>query len=319
MSGAENTRPFDMTPFDVTPFDMAPFAVLDGGLSTVLEESGEHPAGLLWTAEALLDRPHVLEAAHRAFVEAGADVVITASYQASEPGLVAAGLTSHDARLALARTTALARSSGARWVAASVGPYGAYLADGSEYRGDYVSRTPGSVTWEQIRVFHRARLEVLVDSGPDLFAIETIPLAVEAEIVVDELRRLTDIPAWVSFSCRDGATTCGGDLLVDAARRVASAVDAVGVNCTAPTHVESALVALGPIGLPVVAYPNHGAEWNAEHKCWIGPTGGTELASMAARWSELGARLIGGCCGVGTAGVAALAAERHRLAGGPAS
>jgi len=300
------------------PWEVEPFAVVDGGLSTVLEELGEQPKGLLWTAEALLDRPHVLEAAHAAFVAAGADVVITASYQASVPGLVAAGLTSEEARRALGRTTSLARSSGARWVAASVGPFGAYLADGSEYRGDYV--TAGSATWEQIRAFHRERLEILVDSGPDLYAVETIPLAAEAEIVVEELRRLTDAPAWVTFSCRDGSTTCGGDSLVAAARAVAAGVDAVGLNCTAPLHVERALLELGAVEggadpVPLVVYPNHGAEWDAAHKCWIGPTGGSELATMAARWAELGARLIGGCCGVGTAGVAALAAERLRLAG----
>lgn len=306
-----NAAPNDPAPM---PWDVEPFAVVDGGLSTALEDLGEQPKGLLWTAEALLDRPEVLVAAHRSFVEAGADVVITASYQASVPGLAAAGLGAADARRALARTTALAREAGARWVASSVGPFGAYLADGSEYRGDYV--TSGAASWEQIRSFHRERLEVLVDSGPDLFAIETIPLAVEAEIVVEELRRLTDTPAWVSFSCRDGATTCGGDPLADAARRVASAVRAVGLNCTAPLHVESALTQLASVELPLVAYPNHGAAWDAEHKCWVGPTGGSEIAGMAAQWRGLGARLIGGCCGVGASGVAALAAERRRLAGG---
>ena len=304
------------------PWDLTPFAVVDGGLSTVLEELGETPSGLLWTAGTLLDRPHVVAAAHRTFVEAGADVVISASYQASVPGLVAAGLSAVDARAVLTRTTDLARSSGARWVAASVGPYGAFLADGSEYRGDYVDDRAGSsgaATWDAIRRFHRERLEVLVDSGPDLFAIETIPLAAEAEIVVEELRRLTTLPAWLTFSCRDGSTTCGGDRLLDAALRVADGVDAVGLNCTAPHHVESALEHLAAAGRPLVAYPNHGASWDAEHKCWIGPTGGSEIASMAARWSELGARLIGGCCGVGSSGVAALAAERRRLAGGASS
>ncbi|MFZ9482715.1 MAG: homocysteine S-methyltransferase [Ilumatobacteraceae bacterium] len=299
------------------PWEVEPFAVVDGGLSTALEESGEQPKGLLWTAEALLDRPHVLEAAHRAFVEAGADVVISASYQASVPGLVVAGLGAADARLALGRTTELARASGARWVASSVGPYGAYLADGSEYRGDYV--TSGAATWEEIRAFHRERLEVLVDSGPDLFAIETIPLAVEAEIVVEELRRLTDTPAWVTFSCRDGSTTCGGDDAGSAAQRIAEGVQAVGLNCTAPAHVDSLLGGMNVTGLPLVTYPNHGATWDAEQKCWVGPTGGLELAGMVARWHQLGARLVGGCCGVGTAGVAALSAERDRLRGRPAS
>ena len=129
----------------------SPFTLIDGGLSTSLEEMGERPAGLLWTAAMLLDRPEVLTAAHRRYVEAGADMVITASYQASEPGFVAAGVSAADARRVLATTTEVARASGASMVAASVGPYGAYLANGSEYTGNY------DTSWADIRAFHRAR------------------------------------------------------------------------------------------------------------------------------------------------------------------
>lgn len=281
-----------------------PFTLVDGGLSTALEELGEHPTGLLWTAAALLDRPEVVTAAHRRYVDAGADVVITSSYQASEAGFVAAGLSVADARRVLLSTTAVARASGAALVAASIGPYGAYLADGSEYRGDYVA------SWAEIRAFHRARLEVLVDSGPDAFAVETIPLAAEAEIIVEELRSFTDTPTWVSFSCRDDVHTCGGDVLAEAARRVAGAVDAVGVNCTAPQHVEPLLRSLD-VDLPKVTYPNHGATWDAEHRCWLGPTGGAELPGLVPAWIAAGARLIGGCCGVGSEGIRALDAVRR--------
>lgn len=282
----------------------SPFTLVDGGLSTALEELGEQPQGLLWTAAVLLDRPELITAAHRRYVEAGADVVITSSYQASEPGFVAAGLSSVDARRVLATTTEVARASGAAMVASSVGPYGAYLANGSEYRGDY--DTP----WPDIRAFHRARLEVLVDTGPDLFAIETIPLLAEAEIVVEELRRLTDAPAWLTFSCADGSRTCGGDVFADAAARVAPAVQAVGVNCTAPGFVEP-LLRSAAVEVPFVVYPNHGAAWDARHKCWVGPTGGTELPGLVPTWLQAGARLIGGCCGVGAEGIRALDALRH--------
>ena len=288
----------------MTQLVRVPFTLIDGGLSTALEELGEQPQGLLWTAAALLDRPELITAAHRRYVEAGAIVVITSSYQASEPGFVAAGLSAADARRVLATTTEVARASGAEMVAASVGPYGAYLANGSEYRGDY--DTP----WSDIRAFHRARLEVLVDTGPDLFAIETIPLLTEAEIVVEELRRLTDAPAWLTFSCVDGAHTCGGDVFADAAARVAPGVQAVGVNCTAPGFVEP-LLRSAAVDVPLVVYPNHGAAWDADHKCWIGPTGGAELPGLVPSWLEAGARLIGGCCGVGTAGIRALDALRH--------
>lgn len=284
-----------------------PFTLIDGGLSTALEELGEHPTGLLWTAATLLDRPEVVTAAHRRYVEAGADVVISASYQASEQGFVAAGLTTAEARRLLASTTEVARASGAPLVACSVGPYGACLGDGSEYHGRYMA------SWAEVRAFHRARLEVLVPTAPDLFAVETIPTLAEAEIVVNELRRLTDAPAWLSFSCRDEVHTCGGDVLADAAVRLAPSLTAIGVNCTAPRFVEPLLRSVD-VGLPLVAYPNHGAQWDAEHECWIGPTGGTEIAGLVPAWLAVGARFIGGCCGVGSAGIAALARLRTSLA-----
>ncbi|MDO9173716.1 MAG: homocysteine S-methyltransferase, partial [Actinomycetota bacterium] len=291
----------------VNAFTREPFALIDGGLSTVLEEMGEQPAGLLWTAAALVDRPQVLTEAHRRYVDAGADVVITASYQASESGFVAAGLSATDARRALAATTAVARAAQPAFVASSVGPYGAYLGDGSEYTGVYAA------SWSEVRAFHRQRLAVLVDTAPDLFAIETIPSLAEAEIVVDELRALTDAPAWLTFSCRDAELTCAGDAFGAAAGVVAPAVSAVGVNCTAPKFVLP-LLQSASVSVPFVAYPNHGAAWDSEHRCWIGPTGGGELPGLVPSWLAAGARLIGGCCGVGTAGIAALARLRDELA-----
>lgn len=276
-----------------------PFTVIDGGLSTALQELGEEPSGLLWTASALITRPQLITEAHRRYVDAGADVVITSSYQASVPGFMGAGLDATHARRLLASTTDVTRASGASVVACSVGPYGACLGDGSEYHGRYAA------SWDDVRSFHRARLEVLVDTAPDVFAIETIPSATEAEIVVDELRRITDAPAWVSFSCVDDVHTCSGEVFADAVARVATAVTAVGLNCTAPRHVEPLLRSLS-VPLPFVVYPNHGAAWDAEHECWIGPTGGAEIPSLVPSWLTAGARLIGGCCGVGTDGIRAL-------------
>lgn len=283
-----------------------PFAVLDGGLSTALEELGERPAGALWTAHTLLERPEVVTAAHRAAVAAGADVVISSSYQASEEGFVAAGLDPSSARRLLASTTEVARRSGARLVACSVGPYGAFRADGSEYHGRY------DATWDEVRAFHRRRLEVLADSGPDLFAIETMPSAAEADIVVDELRRRTETPAWVSFTCRDERSTCAGDLFAAAVAAVRDEVQLVGVNCTAPQHVQELLHSVGR-SVPMVVYPNHGGVWDATTKCWADPADGGGLVDLAPSWVASGAVAIGGCCGVGTDGVAALARLRDRL------
>lgn len=283
-----------------------PFAVLDGGLSTALEELGERPAGVLWTAHTLLERPEVVTAAHRSAVDAGADLVISSSYQASEEGFVAAGLDATAARRLLGSTTEVARRSGARLVACSVGPYGAFRADGSEYHGRY------DATWDEVRAFHRRRLEVLVDSGPDLFAIETMPSAAEAQIVVEELRRRTDAPAWVSFTCRDESSTSAGDEFTVAVEAVSGGVQLVGVNCTAPHHVQPLLRSLGG-SVPAVVYPNHGGVWDATTKCWADPSLGAGLVDLAPLWVESGAVAIGGCCGVGTDGVAALAHLRNRM------
>ena len=284
-----------------------PFTLVDGGLSTVLDEMGEHPSGLLWTAAALVDRPGLITEAHRRYVQAGADVVITAAYQASEAGFVAAGMTPAQARAALFGTTELARAAGARCVAASVGPFGACLADGSEYHGRY------GADWHEVRRFHRARLEVLADSGPDVFAVETMPGAVEATIVMEELRALTDVPAWVSFACNGPHSTCSGDPMAAATASVAAMAQAVGVNCTHPSLVGALLRdAASATDLPLIAYPNHGAAWDAATKCWVGAADGTDLPEHLVEWLDAGARLVGGCCGVGTSGVAALAAARAR-------
>lgn len=277
-----------------------PFVVLDGGLSTALQELGEQPSGALWTAAALIDRPEVIVAAHRLYVEAGAEVIITSSYQASQAGFEAAGCTAAEARRLLASTTDVARRAGATVVASSVGPFGACRADGSEYHGRY------GVSWDDVRQFHARRLDVLVDTGADMFAVETMPTAAEADIVVDELRRRTDAPAWVSFTCVDDHHTYGGDVFADAAAVVAPAVTWVGVNCTAPQHVTGLLACAGG---PSVAYPNHGGTWDPVARQW-GTGAPVFEPARVVEWVHAGARLAGGCCGVGSADIAALAELR---------
>ena len=150
-----------------------------------------------------------------------------------------------------------------------------------------------------------------------MYAIETIPSLAEAEIVVEELRALTDAPAWLTFTCADAVHTCHGEVFADAVAAVAPALSAVGLNCTWPLHVEALLTAAQAATgatTPLVAYPNHGAQWDGEHKCWLGPTGGAELPGYVPAWLAAGARLIGGCCGVGTEGIALLSALRDSLA-----
>ena len=277
------------------------FIVVDGGLSTALEQLGHHPAGALWTAQLVIDQPAEIVRAHELYVAAGAQVAITSSYQASVEGFVAAGLDGHDARRALASTTGLARLAGAPVVAASIGPFGAVLGDGSEYRGTY------DATWDEVRAFHRERIAILADSGPDLFAVETIPGRIEAEIIAEEIAVRCGLPFWITFTCADDTHTCTGDLFADAVDAVGSARNlvAVGVNCTAPLHVAGLLTSVTP-SVPLIVYPNHGGVWNAVSRTWHHPHN-DRFDELAAEWIGCGARLIGGCCGVGPDGIAALA------------
>ena len=288
--------------------------LIDGGLSTALEEAGHRLDGRLWTARLLVDDPEAIVAAHLAFLRAGARVLVTSSYQASVEGFVAAGVRLEAAIELVRTTTALAVEARRRFadedpagagdvlVAASVGPRGATLGDGSEYLAPSVSEA------ELVR-FHAPRLRLLIETRPDLLAIETIASAREAHAILTALDGLPPIPAWVTFTCRDGTTTWGGDAIEDAVAAAVSgpSVTAVGVNCTAPADVAPLLERIARVtDLPLVAYPNGGQGWNAEEKTWHGPVQGSSAGEVAG-WIALGARYVGGCCGVGPAAIAELA------------
>lgn len=277
--------------------------VVDGGLSTQLAALGEEISGNLWTGRVLLDNPAAVRRAHADFIAAGAGVVITASYQVSRWGFERAGLMAGDADAALRASTRAAREavasvpgSSAR-VAASVGPYGAILHDGSEYRGRY------GLTHRQLVDFHRERLDVIAATSPDLLAVETIPDVAEAEALVEVLADHPDLPAWMSFTAADDAHVCAGQAIEDAAAVAASApsVVAVGINCTDPRHVRTLVERLrAASSLPVVVYPNAGGAWDAADGLWHGSTAdgaGGFPDSAVADWLEAGARGVGGCCG----------------------
>ncbi len=279
--------------------------VLDGGLSNQLADAGCDLSDELWSARLLADGPEAIEAAHAAYLAAGARVLITASYQATYQGFARRGLDRAAAGALLRRSVALARRAAAGrddvWVAASVGPYGAMLADGSEYRGRY-----GLGVADLVR-FHRPRIEALAEAAPDVLALETVPDAVEAEALLRAVEG-TGLPVWLSYSVT-GATTRAGQPL-DAAFRLAAGhpqVIAVGVNCCTPRDAGRAVpVARAATGGPVVVYPNSGEVWDAAARGW---RGGSRLDPAAARdWYADGARLIGGCCRVGPDRIAALAA-----------
>ncbi|MHB9863382.1 homocysteine S-methyltransferase [Streptomyces sp. YIM S03343] len=273
--------------------------VLDGGMSNELEAQGHDLGGALWSARLLRDAPEAITAVHRAYFEAGAQVAITASYQATYEGFAQLGISRAETTTLLRRSVALAREAadGRGWVAASVGPYGAMLADGSEYRGDY------GLTVAELTRFHRPRLEALAEAGPDVFAVETIPDIREAEAVLTALDGL-GLPAWLSYSIR-GTTTSAGQPLTEAfaLARSSAAVVATGVNCAPPAEAAPALAQV--TGLPGVAYPNGGGVWDPQARSWQGAE--DEIADLAPSWAAAGAALVGGCCRVGPAGIKELA------------
>lgn len=283
------------------------FVVLDGGLSTQLEALGADFSGDLWTGRALLDRPDIVRQAHKDFVDAGAEIITTASYQVSRAGFLEAGLSAEDADLALVRSVELARwatvGSDVK-VAASVGPYGAILHDGSEYRGNY------GASQEALEDFHRERIAVLASAAPDFFAVETIPEIIEAKALVAVLRDYPSIPAWVSFSCADDAHISSGETIEDAVRVVLElpGLVAVGVNCVAPEILAPLAARISAItDTPIIGYPNRGGVWDAASDTWVGHTP-ESLGQWAGQWVGLGVSFIGGCCGHGARAIAELSA-----------
>ncbi len=305
-----------MTIVDLDDLMRAGPAAIDGGLASELETRGHDLTGPLWSARLLREDPAEIRDVHRAYFAAGATVGISASYQASRSGFARYGLDAREADQLLAMSVRLVREAREAavadgvaqpmLVAASVGPYGATLFDGSEYRGRY------GVPHRDLVAFHAERLRVLLDAGPDLLAIETVPDVEEAAAIVEALALVeASIPAWLSFSCADDATTCAGQPIEDGVALVSAAgLAAVGVNCTAPEHIAGLLTRIRSAapGLGVVAYPNAGRVWDAASASWLGEGAETLPDAAVREWFAAGADLVGGCCGLGPAAVAAVSA-----------
>ncbi len=267
--------------------------VADGGLATELEARGADLSDPLWSARLLIEAPQDIAAVHAAFFAAGAQIATTASYQANFEGFAARGIDRQAAAGLLRRSVDLARQAGGgapeRWVAASVGPYGAARADGSEYRGRY------GLSVAQLAAWHRPRLEVLADAGADLLALETVPDVDEAAALVG-LVQAANVPAWLSYTI-DGAKTRAGQPLAEAFAVAAGVpqIVAVGVNCCTPGDVLAAIeVAREVTGKPVIVYPNSGERWDAGG--WAGPA--RFSPALVPQWVAAGARIVGGCCRV---------------------
>ncbi|WP_407666311.1 homocysteine S-methyltransferase [Mycobacterium pinniadriaticum] len=285
--------------------------IADGGLATELEARGHDLSDDLWSARLLVDSPDEIVAVHEAFYTAGADIAISASYQASFDGFAERGITRDEARRLLIRSVELARAARDRvgdggWVAASVGPYGAALAGGEEYQGRY------GLTVAELADWHRPRLEVLVSAQPDVLALETVPDVDEAEALAALVHEL-GAPAWLSYTIAGGSTRAGQSL--EQAFAVAADIPeivAVGVNCSAPTDVLGAVeVAHRVTGKPVIVYPNSGEVWDGPRRRWTGRPGlDTDLARQ---WVDAGARIVGGCCRVRPDQIAAISSVVGKL------
>jgi homocysteine S-methyltransferase len=292
------------------------FVMLDGGLATEMERNGADLDDDLWSAKMLIEAPEVIRMVHSGFLKAGADIIASATYQASFEGFAAAGYSAGQAERLLSLgvdLALLARES--FWsftdhrrgrlrplVAASIGPYGASLHDGSEYHGSY------GLSRKQLADFHRPRLEVLAATEADIIAFETIPSLLEAEALLEVLAEYPAKPAWLSFSCKDGKHVSHGELFSECAALAdqSDQVVAIGVNCTSPEHVSALLKSAAEVNSLLAVYPNSGEKWNASNNCWTGDGSGS---MPVQEWYDLGARLIGGCCRTTTEDIAAMRAE----------
>ena len=274
---------------------------IDGGLSGELEKRGHDLADKLWSARLLRDAPDAIAQVHQDYVDAGGRVIITASYQASRQGFMATGMSQDQAddlmRLSITLAQDVASTASEKvWVAASVGPYGAVLGGGQEYVGNY------GVAHADLVAFHRERIAVLASANPDVFACETIPDLDEVRALLEVLADYPEIPAWITMSAQDGASTCAGQGIGHLAELVATcaSVVAIGINCTKPEFVTPLLKKLSSkTALPLVVYPNAGRVWDGENMCWIGQGHDTLPTPIITEWVKAGAALIGGCCGLG--------------------
>ena len=281
--------------------------ILDGGLATELEARRHNLNDLLWSAKLLLEQPEAIRQVHSDYLWAGADCIISASYQASLPGLMARGHNETEAanlirfsvRLAIeARDQFWAIMANRRerlrpLVAASVGPYGAFLADGSEYTGAYDLDEVGLLEW------HRPRWEILAQSDADLLACETIPSLAEAKALRQLLLETPEMPAWISFACQDGNRISDGTPLAECVHLLDDVPNlvAVGINCTPPRFIPKLITAVqSATNKQIIVYPNSGEQYDAINKQWLGQSNPSEFGTISREWRKMGALLVGGCC-----------------------
>lgn len=286
-----------MTPRE--QLDLSSLRVIDGGLATELEYRGADISGPLWSAHVLEEAPEKIEAVHRAYIEAGADCIATASYQISSKGYIEFGLTAEQAARALRFSVEIARKACAAFpgrkilIAASLGPYGAALHNGAEYHGNY------ECSFTELVSFHAERIAILADTEADLLAFETIPSLAEARAILTALAGWPQIAAWLSFTCRSTVEVAHGEPIRECARILDKVpqIAALGVNCTSPGLITPLLRELREAtAKPLLVYPNSGEIWDAERRVWGGPSDPQLFGKLAGEWRSEGAQAVGGCC-----------------------
>lgn len=281
--------------------------MIDGSMSTALEELGCQLNDSLWTAKILAGEPEKIKTVHYNYFAAGADCGITASYQASIPGFCQRGYTEQEAENLIRRSVQLFCEARSQWweqegkaqdraypmCLGAVGPYGAYLADGSEYRGNY------GVSRQTLLDFHQRRMELLWQEGSDLLLMETQPSLKEA-LLEAELAENMHADYWISFTCKDESHTCEGDEIQHCAKVLSTGhphLKMIGINCTDPALIEGLIENLkSATDLPVAVYPNSGDVYDPQEKVWKKRPGGVNLTGMALRWMQQGISAVGGCC-----------------------
>lgn len=276
--------------------------VLDGGMASELEYRGARIDGPLWSAHVLEDAPEKIVEVHRAYLEAGADCLLTASYQVSRRGYAELGLSPGRADAALLRSVSLAREAAATvarrvLIAGSLGPYGAALHNGAEYHGNY------ECSYDELVQFHRERISVLAgaedENAPDVLAFETLPSLEEAKAIGDALAPWPEAAAWFSFTCPDTEHVAHGERLMDCVYTVTQfpQTAAIGVNCTTPELIRDLIGEIrSATEKPILVYPNSGEGWDAEHRCWTGTSDPAAWGTLARSWFAAGAQIVGGCC-----------------------
>ncbi len=294
--------------------------LIDGGLSNALEGQGlelDHP---LWSARLLDSNPEAIVQAHLAYLEAGARCIITSSYQATIPGFLNSGYSQKQAETLILKTVELAERAigiflsnhevpNKPLIAASIGPYGAYLADGSEYHGKY------AISSDDLRSFHLGRMKMLARSNADFFACETIPSYQEAKVLAEILESINK-PAWVSFTCQNEQQLRDGTTIEKCISLFSNHdnVFAIGINCTAPEYISGLIkrITILSADKKVLVYPNSGELYDAQTKTWCTTSEPASFSQLAQEWISLGADIIGGCCRIGPTHIQSLYKELRK-------